>query len=77
MENVNAKKLPDLSKMSLIERLHYRFTNPKGMFYDEKLIGDTPFVEKPVPENPTWMEQPAKDAPLPWWLRPIKFHVAT
>lgn len=46
----------------------------RGLFVDEQITTSDRFEEKPVPEHPVWMKQPAKDAPLPWYLRPIKFN---
>ena len=29
-------------------------------FHNEKLVSDKPWVDKPVPECPVWMDQPKK-----------------
>lgn len=55
-------------KMGFFQRLQYRISHPKGIFYDDKHLSDTPYVEPPLP-----VRKPASE--MPWHLRPIKFKV--
>lgn len=55
-------------KPGFFARLAFRINHPDGIFYDEKIIGDTPYAEPPLP-----VRKPPHE--MPWHLRPIKFNV--